>query len=255
MSELLLKNQTVLVTRPQDQADSLGGLLRDSGAKVLVQPAIEILPVADWTTVDQSITLLNQFDWIVFASVNGVRFFLDRCQCLTTNWPKTNVAAIGTRTAETLVERGVLVDLTPNQFDSSNLADRLLKALSEKLNPRVLIVRANRGSPELAERLNEAGVLVTQIAVYRSVDVMEADPEILLALDRNEIDWVTITSSAIARSSVNLFGERLHQLKIASISPTTSSQIVELGFSVAAEAKEFTMAGLVQAMEKKNSTS
>jgi uroporphyrinogen III methyltransferase/synthase len=52
--------------------------LLELGADVLLQPAIEIHPPADWSAVDAEIERLDMYDWIVFASANGVRFFLDR---------------------------------------------------------------------------------------------------------------------------------------------------------------------------------
>jgi uroporphyrinogen III methyltransferase/synthase len=63
-----------------------------------------------------------------------------------------------------------------------------------------------------------------------------------------QIDWTTVTSSAIARSLAKLFGDTLKKTKIVSISPITSATLRELGFEPAAEAKEYTMAGVVEAI-------
>ena len=75
-----------------------------------------------------------------------------------------------------------------------------------------------------------------------------ADPEIAAALAAGKIDWITVTSSAIARSLVALFGEQLRQARLASISPVTTATLVELGFPPAAEAAEYTMAGVAEAI-------
>ena len=63
-----------------------------------------------------------------------------------------------------------------------------------------------------------------------------------------EVDWVTVTSSAIARSLANLFGDDLKKSKLASISPVTTGTLNELGFSPSAEALEYTMDGVVEAI-------
>ena len=68
------------------------------------------------------------------------------------------------------------------------------------------------------------------------------------------IDWVTITSSAIARSLHNSLGETLRDVKLASISPVTSNTLRSLGYSVAAEASEATMPALVEAMTQVETT-
>ncbi|MBR4833088.1 MAG: uroporphyrinogen-III synthase [Thermoguttaceae bacterium] len=77
---LELSGQTVLVTRPREQAVELRSLLEERGAVVLVQPSIEILPPESWDAVDDAVRSLadGAFDRILFSSSNGVRFFLER---------------------------------------------------------------------------------------------------------------------------------------------------------------------------------
>ena len=70
------------------------------------------------------------------------------------------------------------------------------------------------------------------------------------ALERDQIDWVTCTSSSTARSLVQLLDnpQLLGQVRIASIGPITSRTVRELGFEVAAEADPSDMDGLVAAI-------
>ena len=63
-----LFGQTVLVTRPEHQADAMVAKLARLGADVLFQPAIEISEPADWAPVDAAIADLADFDWLVFSS-------------------------------------------------------------------------------------------------------------------------------------------------------------------------------------------
>ena len=100
----------------------------------------------------------------------------------------------------------------------------------------------------LAETLRAAGGEVEQIVVYRSTDVETPNPEIAAALAAGQIDWVTVTSSAIAKSLAKLFGEQLRKSKIVSISPVTSATLRELQFEPYAEAAVYTMAGVVDAI-------
>jgi uroporphyrinogen III methyltransferase/synthase len=113
---------------------------------------------------------------------------------------------------------------------------------------RFLLARANRGREVLAEQLAAAGGTVEQIAVYTSRDVAACDPEIEQALATGGIDWITVTSSEIARSLAHLFGNQLGEARLASISPLTSATLRELGYEVAAEANPYTTAGLVDAI-------
>ncbi|MCI0459597.1 MAG: uroporphyrinogen-III synthase, partial [Gemmataceae bacterium] len=71
---------------------------------------------------------------------------------------------------------------------------------------------------------------------------------------RGEIDYVTLTSSNIARALLRTLDEacrrRLEsgEVQLVSISPVTSAAIRELGLPVAAEATEYTMPGLLDAL-------
>jgi uroporphyrinogen III methyltransferase / synthase len=113
---------------------------------------------------------------------------------------------------------------------------------------RFLWARGSRGREVLADQLSHAGGQVEQVVVYRSRDIAEPDPEIASQLRAGKIDWITVTSSAIARSLVTLFGADLHKSKLAAISPITSATLRELGYEVAVEAQPYTMSGLVDAI-------
>ncbi|MGH7139917.1 MAG: uroporphyrinogen-III synthase, partial [Pirellulales bacterium] len=111
-----------------------------------------------------------------------------------------------------------------------------------------LLVRASRGRETLAERLASTGALVEQVVAYQSRDVSSPEADIAEMLREGRIDWITVTSSAIARSLAALFGEDLRRARLASISPVTSETMRECGFQPAAEAEIYTMEGVVEAI-------
>jgi uroporphyrinogen III methyltransferase/synthase len=238
----------VVVTRPIGQCEPLQSQLCELGAEVLLQPAIEIGPPASWETVDEALSRLDQFDWLVFSSVNGVEYLLGRLLAVHGDLRKlagVRLAAIGPGTADRLAAYHLRADLMPAEYRAEALADVLTAAAAGQ---RVLLVRASRGREVLAERLQAVGVPVEQVVVYESRDVAAPDPAITQRLRDGEIGWVTVTSSAIARSLAALFGRDLRRTKLASISPVTSTTLRELGFEPAAEASEYTMEGLVEAI-------
>ncbi len=246
-----LEGRNVLVTRAREQAVSLTKLLENQGAKVFRQPAIEILPLLDWKHVDAAIDKIDQFGWLVFVSVNGVRYFLARCRErgvhleIPKRYPDIRMVAIGSKTALEMERHGLTVDLVPKNPDSHGLARTLIERIQSET---ALLVRADRGSDELSNLLEEAGISHRQIAVYRSADVKSANDEIVRRMGEGEIHWVTISSSAIAAATVNLFGDLLRRTRLVSISPTTSKKLRELGHESAAEATDFSMPGMVQAI-------
>ncbi|MEN1680253.1 MAG: uroporphyrinogen-III C-methyltransferase [Planctomycetota bacterium] len=243
-----LFGQTVLVTRPEGQADAMADRLRELGAQVLLQPAIQIGPPGGWEAVDDATDRLAEFDWVVFSSSNGVRFFLDRllergldARAL----GGCRLAAIGPRTAESLADYSLRADLLSGEYRAEALAE----VLSERCaGGRVLLIRASRGREVLAEQLTDAGAAVEQVVVYQSTDTPAPDPDVAAALAAGEVDWTTATSSAIARSLVRLFGDQLRMTKLAAISPLTAGVLADGGFQVAATAGVYTADGLIDAM-------
>jgi uroporphyrinogen III methyltransferase/synthase len=243
-----LFGQTVLVTRPAHQAAELAGPLSELGADVLLQPAIEIRPLRLSDTADRWLSLTNKFDWLVFSSSNGVRYFIERLE-----WSGLDlralggvrIATIGSATAEELARYQLKADLVPDEYRAESLAAALKGGAAGK---RFLLVRASRGREVLAEELTKAGGIVEQVVAYQSIDVEQADTAIAERMAAGQIDWTTVTSSAIARSLVRLFGDSLKRTKLVSISPITSATLRELGHEPATEAKEYTMAGVVAAI-------
>ena len=246
-----LSGQTVLITRAAEQAESLRGPLQHLGACVVVHPAIRILPPTDGTLLNEAIGRIDEYDWVVFVSTNTVRFFLERLKEFRGSLDplaKLKIAAIGVSTASFLKQHfDIESDLIPPQSNSRSLADSLIGAAGGQ---KLLIARANRGSPDLANALSQANVKFDVLITYDSHDVESATPSVIEQLKQGEIDWVTVTSGAIARSTVNLFGKFLHNTKLVSISPGTTSVLAELGFAVAAEAKDYNMTGIVEAIKQ-----
>jgi uroporphyrinogen III methyltransferase/synthase len=243
-----LFGRTVLVTRPKRQAAELVASLGELGAATLLQPAIAIQPPADVSAVDAAIANLLNYDWLVFSSANGVHFFLERI--LQTGGDLRllggcRLAAIGPATAEALASYHLRADLLPDEYRAEALAAELSAAATGQ---RVLLLRASRGREVLAEMLSRAGAQVEQVVVYQSNDVASADADVADALAAGRIDWVTVTSSAIARSLVKLFGDELRQSRLAAISPLTADVLTEAGFPPAAVASEYTTEGLLAAI-------
>ena len=237
----------VLITRPRDQAVELWRRLYELGADVQVQPAIEISDPPDWQPVDEAIGRLDHYDWIVFSSANGVRYFLERV-CLRSDVRSLGplrIAAIGPGTAEELAQYRLRADLIPPQYRAESLAEALR---GESPGKRFLLVRASRGREVLAEQLSAAGARVDQVVAYTNTDVAQPAPRMAAALADGQIDWITVTSSTIARSLVRLFGDQLQRSKLVSISPLTSEALRSLGHAPAAEAEDYTMEGIVQAI-------
>jgi uroporphyrinogen III methyltransferase / synthase len=248
-----LLGKRILVTRPRHQAGELVRRLEDLGAVVSSLPAVEIREPTDWAPVDRALAKLSFYHWLVFTSANGVDALMRRL--LQTGRDlralgSLRLAVIGPATADALRRYHLEPDLIPPVYDSENLAAALKEQAAAQ---RVLLARADRGRDVLRQQLASVAE-VEQIAVYSQVDALEPAADVLEALRLGQIDFITLTSSNIARSLYRVLDEEsLHFLRsgivqLVSISPVTSAAIREVGLSVAGEATEFTSEGIVEAL-------
>ena len=218
-----LHGQTILVTRPIDQAKTLANAIRNLGGHPLISPSIEIKPINDFTRIDQSIKNLKYTGLLIFCSANGVEHYFRRVREL--NYDSrvlagTPVAVIGRKTEIKLLENGIRADFVPDDYRAASLFD-LLRSWVPLEN--VTIIRASRGSDELPKQLRGVGADVEEIVAYRNVDVQRPDPAIMDVMIDTKIDWITITSSATARNLYRLYGDALKQFRLAAISPVTAA--------------------------------
>ncbi len=243
-----LFGRRVMVTRPAEQVATVAEQLAELGAEVIVQPAIRISDPPDWQPVDEALERLGGYDWLVFSSVNGVRYLLRRLIAGRADLRRlggVRLAAIGPGTADALADFHLKADLVPQEFRAESLATALA---ADARGKRFLLARASRGREVLAEQLRSAGALVDQVVVYSSTDVTSPDEDAKRHLASGSVDWLLVTSSAIARSLVAMFGPDLRKTRLASISPITTATLRELGHEPAIEAQTYTMTGVIEAI-------
>ena len=107
-----LAGKKILITRARDQSSEFATRLENLGAEVIEFPTIEILPPCSWKEIDRAIDELKSYDWIIFTSVNGVNFFLQRLTDKEGNrriLSSLKICAIGPATAKKLQEKRVLL--------------------------------------------------------------------------------------------------------------------------------------------------
>lgn len=241
------------ITRPAAQAEPQIERIVELGGQPVVMPVIDIVPPTDWAETDQILSRLDEFEWIVFTSANGVHSFLGRLweYGLDTRAIHCKLACIGSATAEALHSYHLRADLVPEDFCSEGLAAALIQ---RKPQGPVLWARANRGRDVLPKRLAAAGISLETVVVYHHVDQTEFDERASYLLDRGEVHWIGLSSPAIATQLANMLTEDQKQtlgttMKLAAISPITAAAAKEAGLPVHATAKEFTWDGILQAIQ------
>ena len=249
---LPLFGQRILITRPRHLADEMARAILERGGEPLLLPVVEVAEPLSWEPVDQALRCLESYDWLVFTSVNGVSFFFDRLRTLGRDvraLARLQVAAIGPATADALRQRYLEPDLIPPTFNSEGLVAVLRERVAGQ---RVLLARADRGLELLRDELAPLAT-VEQITVYRQVDEEAATGPVVQMLRSGEIDWVTLTSSNIARGIERLLGSEGRSVvesgrtRLVAISPRTAAAT---SLPVAAVAQTYTTQGVVEAIEE-----
>jgi uroporphyrinogen III methyltransferase/synthase len=243
-----LAGRRVLNTRPPGQGDDLDALVRAAGGNCHRVPVIRIGPPASWQPLDDAIRHAPTFDWIVFASANGVRSFVERLRGIGLDGRAlgtARLAAIGPATRQALEAAGFACDLTPDLFRSEGIT----AALGQSPSPsRFLLVRANRGRDVMRREFEARGHVVHEVAAYASEPIDSLDTTAAAMIEQVPFDWITITSSLIAESAVRLFGSRIRQWRVASLSPITSATLRHHGIEPTVEATAAVSDSLVAAM-------
>jgi uroporphyrinogen III methyltransferase/synthase len=249
-----LFGQKIGITRPAGQAEPQIHRAFELGAQPVLMPAIRIEPTDDWSEVDATLQRLNEFNWLIFTSVNGVEAFFDRL------WQQgfdarqlagLKIATIGTSTAEALAKYHLRAELIPDQFRAEALAKEMAPHVAGQ---NVLWARASRGREVLPQELTKAGATVTELVVYQNLDAESFSDDALNALENSQLDWIGLSSPSIARRIADLLPETARgqlgkTLRIASISPVTSAAAKDAGLPIHAEATTYTWDGIFEAIE------
>ncbi len=247
---LPLFNRRVVVTRARDQAASLAGRLRELGAEVVSLPAIEIQPPETWEPLDRAIGELERYDWLIFTSANGVRFFIERLDHGTRDLRnlRAKICAIGPATAQALGALHLKVDRLPREY----VAESLLEAFGddEIEGQRILIPRAKAARDLIPAELEKRGAKVDVVAAYQTVIPPDSASRVSEVFEAGrKPDWITFTSSSTVKHFLEFLPNKLPQgVRVASIGPITSATAKQLGLNVDVEAAEYTTAGLVRAI-------
>ena len=246
-----LTGKRILVTRSVQQAAALSQRFAALGATPVTFPVICFVPLPS-EPLKTAVSQLSQYDWLIFTSGNGVKYFFDMAgEALTghdgsVTLPK--VAAVGSATVRKLTKRGISVDFVPDTFTGQALA----LGVGELAGKRVLLPRAQRGRPEIVRLLNEQGATVDDIPLY---ETQTAVPD-LAALDelKKGVDVITFTSPSSVRNLFKIVASLppgsfdMHQAVIACIGPSTAEEAEKNGLTVLIQPENYTIDGLVTAV-------
>ncbi len=257
--KLPLFGKKVLITRMSEKMSDLRFRLENLGAEGLEQPAIEIKPLTDYAPMDKAIQNISSYDWIIFTSTFGVDGFFNR---LKTRHRKDArflknalVASVGPETSKALVAWGIEPDLQPSRFETSALVEAFKNKPSWIKGKEVLTLRTTIAPPFLEQGLKKLGGHVNRVDAYSTVGVKHMSPLIRSQLLKGEVDFIIFTSASTVEHWVKMLGmstarKVAKKSKLISIGPVTSQKIKSCGLPVKAQAKIYTIDGIIDILKK-----
>ncbi len=232
---------TVAIFRPKPHERSSRELLEGLGFRVISQPLVEVRPTGAKPITDA--------DFIVFTSASGARLALEGLE--PGELSRAVICAIGPQTARALEERGVKVELVPEEFSSEGLVRALAPMVFGK---RVEVARSSAGSARLLEGLSAAGAFVHETVIY-TLECPEVDSSVIGEI-LEEADAFLFTSSLTVRSLLERAPDRVEAISalnegfVGAIGRPTRAELEQQGVRVDLVPREATFERLAREVKE-----
>jgi uroporphyrinogen-III synthase len=208
----------VVLTRPRAQCQAIACALEAEGARVVVFPALDIVPIELSAESRAALASLAGAALAIFVSANAAEHGVAAAR-RSGPWPASvAVAGVGQATAAALREAGLERVIVPAAgFDSESLL--ACPELQDVRGRHVVIFRGAGGREHLRTTLVSRGATVGYVECYRR-DRPASDPaELLAALGRGEIDAVHAMSAETVDNFLALAGSGASWSRVALLVP------------------------------------
>jgi len=233
--------------------------LQAMGGSVLPFPVIEAQEIEDKRLLDRSLESLREYAWIIFTSVHGVRFFMQRMNARAAaaegrpRLPK--LCAVGPATAAALKEYGYDAALIPERYQAEGIVEALDQyhgGIRTLAGCRVLLPRAREAREVLPETLSAAGVRVDVVPCYQTVRA-HMDDAVLQRVRDAKLDLMVFTSSSTITNWIAIWGreagaQRMMKSTVAVLGPVTAHTAESFGKKAEIVPRQNTVASLLEAI-------
>ena len=232
----IFSGKQILITREKKLANNTFNKIIELGGYPISFPTIRIQHPSDYIHVDKKLKSINDYDWILFTSSNGVKYFLNRAdkRGISPKSIKCNIGAVGEQTAKSVEKFGINVCFIPKTFLTKNLALELPNIKGKK----IILVRSEGVNKNMSQILLQRGALVDEVYVYKIVPKKQ----------RRKIDGVDVIMFTSSSNVVN-FKKLEKKIKkdviISCIGPETAYKAKTLGYKIDIIASIYTIDGLL----------
>ena len=253
-----LAGRRIAVTRSKEQSSELVGKLSLLGAEVIELPLIRVTKFVDKQALADVLLELGGYDWIVFTSANGVRYFFEEFHRIFDDIRSLGLlrfSAVGDSTAQEIAKHHIKVECQPTVATADALADELI-ATGSLDSAKLLVITGNLNRDSLVKKLEEARAIVDRLQVYQTEKTNLSSDPAAADFRAKGADAVVFASSSAVQSFVDQaaalkLGSASKKPLAGSIGPQTSETMKKVGMPIDFEAKTPSLDSLVEALVKK----
>ncbi|MCP3741246.1 uroporphyrinogen-III synthase [Rossellomorea sp. BNER] len=252
MVTLPLEGKEILITRGEQEAESMSELVKQYGGIPHIVPLLAFRSFEDRKQTDY-INQLPEYDWVIFTSKNTVRFFVTLMKENGISLPMTNckIGAVGDKTGDLLRSFGITPDFIPDYFTAEDFAGQFLK--EGKRPKKVLIPKGNLARNILASNLRDYGISCDEWILYENYFPQKNQETLKNLLLNYDLDAVTFTSSSAIHHYMKTVEKynlnRIIKNQIfACIGPVAKETAENYGLKVVVVPNRYTMEDLVRVL-------
>jgi len=256
-----LSGRRIVVTRPRDQSVEWRLKLEALGASVIELPLIQVKKDVNLDTLAEVLGGFGSYEWVIFTSVNGVKYFFEEFRRVHDDiraFGLARIAVVGEATAAAVRDLHLRVELQPKKASGEELAKELI-ARESMDSAKILVVTGNLNREILVQKLEEDRAIVDCLPVYKTEETDLSNDPVAGDFRAKGADALLFASP----SAVQSFFDQAAALKLApkarrplagSIGATTTATMKQLGLPVDFEAEEASLDSLVAALKEKLSS-
>lgn len=227
----ILENKVFISTRPADQSAELENLLSKESATLVSMPTIEVRPLPLGEFAWQHLKNLDSFNWVVFTSPNGLRYFFARLFELQNHYSlpeHLKIAVVGKKTAASLECYGTSASF----INLGNTAEDFVVDFFHRVNlgERVLFPIGNLARSVIEDKISKKAEC-TRILFYETVLPEVINNEALQLILNDQYDMIVLTSPSSCNNLLHLISGKIDpvKLRLVCIGQTTSAEVIHNG--------------------------
>jgi len=245
--ELPLKGKHVLITRGGEQGEKFCMDVASSGGVPHMVPLIDFRAHHD-QNASYFIKNLNQYEWIIFTSKNGVHYFFEYIKGLVDEQilHKGNIryAVVGEKTREALHRYRLPSRFMPNVYTAEDFAREFFN--QGLIGKKVLIPKGNLASNIIAESFRSRGFTADEWIVYETYYPSKETDKLVSMLEEDLLDIASFTSPSTFNHFMKIvvhhhLSSHAKKLLYAAIGTVTKRTIEQAGYTTHICPKTFTI--------------